>query len=81
MTCPNCGSDKYERYKAPRLINAPHLVNPSELLVRRHRCLSCRSLFLTGQMVLTGKLARDLAMILEAPAPTTGSVLMLRDEE
>jgi transcriptional regulator NrdR family protein len=56
MKCPFCGSKNYERYRSPRIAD-------DDVLLRRHRCLSCRGIFLTAEIVVTGKLALRLARI------------------
>lgn len=52
IRCPNCGSENHSRYRAPEPVE--------DVLFRRHRCLACRHLFATAQLVVTGALAEKL---------------------
>jgi len=52
MRCPECGSGDFVRYRSP--------VEVGDYTVRRHRCQSCSSTFLSIQYVLEGRLAENL---------------------
>lgn len=55
MRCPECGSGDFVRYRSP--------VAVGDYTVRRHRCKSCNSTFLSIQYVLEGQAA--LALLTE----------------
>jgi transcriptional regulator NrdR family protein len=57
MRCPTCGSEDSERYRAP--------VQRADVVLRRHRCRGCRTVFLSAQTVVTEELAEHLLPLLE----------------
>ncbi|MDA8355536.1 MAG: hypothetical protein M0Z95_04390 [Actinomycetota bacterium] len=55
MKCPSCGSTNHRRYRSPRV--------RQDAIVRRHRCLDCRALFVSVQIVLTGGVEAKVAFL------------------
>src|SRR3972149_316868 len=52
MRCPRCSSGSYRRYKSPVEMNG--------LLLRRHLCLTCRTVFFSAQRVVKPAAAERL---------------------
>lgn len=50
MKCPKCASTSFER------ANGVKPVERSGVLFRQHRCLSCKHLFLSAQLVVTDEM-------------------------
>jgi len=65
MNCPMCKSNQSERYQSPLTIGGE--------LIRRHRCLSCRGIYLTAQRVLSSAVVERLLTKLEISTRQTGS--------
>lgn len=58
MSCPNCDSEDYERYRSPVTI-------PGQGIVRRHKCRGCGWIFMSIQVVVSDEEAWDLAVELD----------------
>ena len=65
LSCPMCGAENSERYRSPEKVE--------DVIVRRKRCLACRHVFSTAEIVITNNLAeRVLDKIVAAVVPENG---------
>lgn len=56
MLCPSCGSVRSERFRSP--------VEKMGIILRRHKCRDCGTVFLSAQTVVTDDLKETLLPIL-----------------
>lgn len=59
LACPECLSQDFTRHRQPAQV--------ADVTFRRHRCLNCRAIFLTAQVVVSDSIAEKMLTLTEQP--------------
>lgn len=59
LACPSCMSQDFTRHRQPAQV--------ADVTFRRHRCLNCRAIFLTAQVVVSDSVAEKMLTLTEQP--------------
>lgn len=59
LACPECQGQDFVRHRQP--------MNVADVTFRRHRCMSCRAIFLTAQLVVADSIAEKMLTLTEQP--------------
>lgn len=63
LACPSCQSQNFVRHRQP--------TDLADVTFRRHRCLDCKAIFLTAQLVVSDMVATKMLTLIEQPMPSS----------